>query len=166
MICPSCGAENIQGEDSCANCGADLRTADIPQPASGFEQRLVAEPLATLASGEPLTVTPRTSATEALALMQEHEIGSLVVVDDGRVVGIFTEVDALAKLTDGADDDATMAELMTPDPVMLRPDDSIAVAIHKMAVGGFRHIPLVDDGRVVGIISARDVFRHILEVIG
>ena len=51
---------------------------------------------------------------------------------------------------------------MTADPVVLRPDDSIAVAINKMAVGGFRHIPLVVDGRAIGIVSARDVFRHIL----
>jgi CBS domain-containing protein len=165
MICPSCGAENIQGEDSCANCGADLRTADIPHPSSSFESRLVAEPLSMLAGGAPLTVSPSTPASEALRTMQEHEIGSLIVEDGGRVVGIFTEIDALAKLTDANLDGLTMAELMTPDPVMLRPDDSIAVAIHKMAVGGFRHIPLVDDGRALAIISARDVFRHILEVI-
>jgi CBS domain-containing protein len=165
MICPSCGAENIQGEDSCANCGADLRTADIPQPGSSFEQRLVAEPLAVLAGGAPVTVSPETPATEALRLMQEHEIGSLVVERDGKVVGIFTEVDALVKLTDRSAEGLTMAELMTADPVVLRPDDSIAVAIHKMAVGGFRHIPLVADGRATAVVSARDVFRHILDVI-
>ena len=51
---------------------------------------------------------------------------------------------------------------MTADPVVLRPDDSIAVAINKMAVGGFRHIPLVVDGQATGIVSARDVFKHIL----
>jgi CBS domain-containing protein len=53
---------------------------------------------------------------------------------------------------------------MTTDPVVLRPDDSVAVAIHKMAVGGFRHIPLVDDGRATGIVTARDLFRHILKL--
>jgi CBS domain-containing protein len=165
MICPSCGAENIQGDDNCANCGADLRTADIPQPSNTFEQRLVAEPLSTLAGGVPLSVTPSTPAAEALRTMQQHEIGSLVVEHDGRVVGIFTEIDALAKLTDANLAGLTMAELMTPDPVVLRPDDSIAVAIHKMAVGGFRHIPLVDNGRATAVITARDVFRHILDVI-
>jgi CBS domain-containing protein len=66
---------------------------------------------------------------------------------------------------DGAPLDATrVADLMTADPVVLRPDDSVAVAIHKMAVGGFRHIPLVEDGHATGIVSARDVFRHILNV--
>ena len=54
---------------------------------------------------------------------------------------------------------------LTPDdrrPVVLRGNDSIAVALHKMAVGGFRHIPLVENGHATGIVSARDVFRHIL----
>ena len=48
----------------------------------------------------------------------------------------------------------------------MRTDDTIAVAIHKMAVGGFRHIPLVVDGRVKGIVTAQDVFRHILQILG
>ena len=55
---------------------------------------------------------------------------------------------------------------MTPDPVVLRHDDTTAVALHKMAVGGFRHIPIVEDGRLVGLIQARNLFKHLLEVIG
>jgi CBS domain-containing protein len=54
---------------------------------------------------------------------------------------------------------------MTADPVVLRPDDSVAVAIHKMAVGGFRHIPLVTEGRAAGIVSARDLFKYILDAL-
>ncbi len=55
---------------------------------------------------------------------------------------------------------------MTPDPAVLRQDDTIAIAIHKMAVGGFRHMPLVEDGHVKGIVTAQDVFRHILRILG
>jgi CBS domain-containing protein len=55
---------------------------------------------------------------------------------------------------------------MTQDPVVLRHDDPIAVAIHKMAVGGFRHIPILDGGGLpTGVVSAKDVFRHIAEII-
>jgi len=54
---------------------------------------------------------------------------------------------------------------MTTDPVVLRHDDSLAVAIHKMAVGGFRHIPLIEDGRPTGIVSARDIFGYILRLL-
>ena len=56
-------------------------------------------------------------------------------------------------------------DFMTPDPVVLRHDDPIALAINKMAVGGFRHIPLVRDGHPTGVVTARDVFRHIAEVL-
>jgi CBS domain-containing protein len=165
MICPSCGTENIQGEDNCANCGADLRTSDIPQRANSFEQRLMDEPLSALADVELLSVATTTPAAEAVRLMQERNIGSVVVERDGRVVGIFTEADALLKLSAPAADGRSVGELMTADPVVLRSDDSVAVAIHKMAVGGFRHIPLVDAGRATGIVTARDLFRHILGVI-
>jgi CBS domain-containing protein len=55
---------------------------------------------------------------------------------------------------------------MTTDPVVLRAEDSLAVAIQKMAIGGFRHIPLVDDGRPIGIVTSTDVFRHVLRVVG
>jgi CBS domain-containing protein len=78
------------------------------------------------------------------------------------VRGILSERDLVMKLDDATLERTTVADLMTPDPVVLRPDDSIAVAINKMAVGGFRHIPLVIDGQATGIVSARDVFRHIL----
>ena len=54
---------------------------------------------------------------------------------------------------------------MTPDPVVLRHDDPIAIAIHKMAVGGFRHIPIVEDGRPTGVVTARDVFHHLAEAL-
>ena len=53
---------------------------------------------------------------------------------------------------------------MTHDPVVLRHDDTIAVALNKMAVGGFRHIPIVEDGRPVGVVTARDVFRHLAQI--
>jgi CBS domain-containing protein len=55
---------------------------------------------------------------------------------------------------------------MTHDPVVLRHDETIAVALNKMAVGGFRHIPIVDDGRPTGVVSARDVFHHLAESLG
>ena len=57
-------------------------------------------------------------------------------------------------------------DFMTPDPVVLRPEDTIAVAIHKMAVGEFRHIPIVEDGRPIGVVAAADVFRHLVRSLG
>jgi CBS domain-containing protein len=165
MICPSCGTENIQGDDLCSNCGTELAGVDKPQPGNSFEDRLINEPLSALAGVELLALGPEATAAEALRQMQERNVGSLVVEQDGRVVGIFTEVDALLKLTDGESTEQQVSQLMTTDPVVLRAEDSVAVAIHKMAVGGFRHIPLVENGHATGIVSARDLFRHILDVI-
>jgi CBS domain-containing protein len=85
-----------------------------------------------------------------------------VTVDD-RLVGIFTDRDAVVKAA-GKDLDAyKVRDFMTADPVVLRHDDPIALAIHKMAVGGFRHIPVIKDGRPTGVVTARDVFHHLAE---
>ncbi len=163
MICPSCGFENIQGVDECENCGADLRTEDLPEPSSGFEVSLFGVPLATVGHHAPLTIMPSASAADAVRQMQAAGVGCLLVEDQsGALRGVLSERDLVLKLYRTPLEGVKVADLMTPDPVVLRDDDSVAVAIHKMAVGGFRHIPLVADGHATGIVSARDLFAHIL----
>ena len=97
--------------------------------------------------------------------MQAAGVGCLIVEDDGVVtrhpVRARPGHEARRRRLDGV----TVGQLMTRDPVVLRPDDSVAVAIHKMAVGGFRHIPLVENGHATGIVSARDLFKHILDAL-
>jgi len=83
-----------------------------------------------------------------------------------RRVGIFTERDALLKLAGKSLSGKTIGDVMTRDPVVLREDDTVAVAINKMAVGGFRHIPVVDRSGPTGIVTARDVFHRIAEIVG
>ncbi len=166
MICPVCHYENLQGLDNCENCGADLRTADIPQPGNAFELLLVDVPLAELEPRQPVTIAAGETAAAAVRRMQDEQIGCVLVVDGERLVGVFTEHDALLKLAGTPMDGVTVDEVMTPDPVVLRHQDNVAVAIHKMAVGGFRHIPLVEDGAPTGIVTSRDIFRHILAILG
>ena len=163
MICPVCGFNNLQGEDVCENCGADLRASDIPEPSSAFEASLVDVPLTAVRHHTPLTIAPSASAADAVRQMQAANVGCLLVEDaDGNLRGILSERDLVMKLDKPRLEGVSVADLMTSDPVALRPDDSVAIAIHKMAVGGFRHIPLVADGRATGIVSARDLLRHIL----
>jgi len=164
MICPSCGFENIQGVDECENCGADLRDADIPGASSAFEASLVDVPLAAVRHHTPMTIDPAAPAADAVRQMKDAGVGCLLVEDaKGTLHGILSERDLLMKLTGTRLDEVSVSDLMTADPVVLREDDSIAIALHKMAVGGFRHIPLVEEnGHATGIVSARDVFRHIL----
>jgi CBS domain-containing protein len=166
MRCPACGFENYTGEDSCANCGADLSAADVPQDPASFQDRLLGEHLAAIATGEPPTVEPTLPAAKAIARMHEVGLDCLLVVHEGRLVGIFTERDAVLKLADKRLELYDVRDVMTRDPVVLRPDDSLAVAIHKMAVGGFRHIPVLDGERPIGVVAARDVFHHVLSVVG
>ena len=166
MICPSCGFENIQGTDECDNCGADLRIADLPQPSGGFEKDLVSMPLAAVRHHTPLTIDPSASAADAVRQMQSANVGCLLVEDgQGVLRGVLSERDLLMRLTGTKLEGVSVADLMTSDPVVLRGDDSVAVAIHKMAVGGFRHIPLVTDGHATGIVSARDIFAHVLSAL-
>jgi CBS domain-containing protein len=166
VICPNCGFENIQGADECENCGADLRTADIPSPSNAFEAKLVDVPLSEVHPHLPMTISSTATEADAVAQMQAANVGCLVVADNGEVRGILSERDLVMKAGDGVPlDGMTVGSLMTPDPVVLRDDDSVAVAIHKMAIGGFRHIPLVSDGHATGIVSARDLFRYILDAL-
>jgi CBS domain-containing protein len=164
--CPVCGHENYAGEDACEACGADLRAMDVPQDAIDFHGRLLGEHLEALGIERPPTVVAGTSAKAAIARMKDDGLECLLVVDGDRLRGIVTYQDAILKLQGRALEGMVVDALMTPDPVVLRHDDTTAVALHKMAVGGFRHIPIVEDGRLLGLIQARNLFGHLLEVIG
>lgn len=166
MLCPVCRHDNFEGEDSCDNCGADLRTSDIPQAATTYRLPLLGEHLDELRVGPPEVVDADADADEAVRRMHDTGADCVLVVDDGRLVGIFTDRDAVLKVAGRPVEDRPIAGLMTRDPVVLRHDDTIAVAIHKMAIGGFRHIPIVDRGRPVGVVTARDIFRHLAESLG
>jgi CBS domain-containing protein len=161
MKCPVCGWQNFLGEDVCENCGADLWRSDTPEEPTSFHGRLLGMPLDKLGVARPATADVETSAGEAIERMRRDGIDCLLVVEAGDLVGIFTDRDAVLKVGVRAADPRPLRQVMTPDPVVLRRDDPVAVAIHKMAVGEFRHVPIVDDGRPIGVVSAKDIFRHL-----
>ena len=167
MRCPVCGFENLLGSDVCDNCGSDLAGHDTPQRATEFHGRVLGEHLETLATGTPETIEASADVNEAVSRMHDKGIDCVLVTDGGRLVGIFTDRDAVLKVAGRPPGTSQpIGELMTPDPVVLRTDETIAVAINKMAVGGFRHITILDDGRPTGVISARDVFHHLVDALG
>ena len=88
-----------------------------------------------------------------------------MIVDGGKLVGIFSERDALMKLNTETPKlrDRPISQFMTPDPVTLEANDKIAFAVHKMNVGGYRHVPILFDGKLVGVISIRDILRYLTE---
>jgi signal-transduction protein with cAMP-binding, CBS, and nucleotidyltransferase domain len=166
MLCPSCRYDNFEGEDTCHHCGADLAAGDVPQPAQEFHDTILGDHLDHLGVGSPKLVDPGMSVGEAIRRMHAEGSDCLLVTDGGKLVGIFTDRDAVVKAAGKPLDAFEVRAFMTRDPVVLRREDTIAVAIHKMAVGEFRHIPIVDDGRPIGVVSAADVFRHLVNSLG
>jgi len=105
-----------------------------------------------------ITVPADTTVRTAAHMMKEYRIGSVMVVEGERLVGIFTERDALFRvLAGGLDPDRTrLDQVMTPDPTTIAPDRPMVHALHLMHDGGFRHLPVVERGRPVGVLSIRD----------
>ncbi len=116
--------------------------------------------ISNIIAGRPLVSGNKDMTVRAACrLMAENRIGALVIVDNNRIAGIFTERDALNKvLAGGLDPDATkLAQVMVKDPQTIRTDKPLGYALQFMADGGFRHVPVVDaDGAPVGMVSARD----------
>jgi CBS domain-containing protein len=165
LHCPVCGFENLTGAEVCDNCGADLGGHDVPQQPVTFQGRLMGEHLDELGAPPPLTVSPETTLDVVVELMRDAGADCVLVMAGDRLVGIFTDRDAVVKAADKALAASSVRDFMTPDPVVLRHDDPIAIAIHKMAVGGFRHIPILDGDRPTGVVTARDVFHHLASVL-
>ena len=114
---------------------------------------------------EPVTAPATLTVSEAARLMKERRVGAIMVVQDGKLAGIFTERDALIRvLAEGRDVQATrLADVMTCNPRTIHPDKSFAEALQMMYGGSFRHVPVVEDGRPVGMVSARDALGPELE---
>jgi CBS domain-containing protein len=106
----------------------------------------------------PLTASADMTVTAGSRLMKEKRVGAILVVDNGRLAGIFTERDAVFRvIAEGRSPDTTrLAEVMTANPRTMAPDRPFGHALHLMYEGGFRHVPVVDDGRPIGMVSARD----------
>ena len=106
----------------------------------------------------PITVTKSVTVIEAARTMKRHNVGALLVVDGTHLCGIFTERDALFRvLAEGRDPaTTTLSQVMTAQPQTVHPDKPFLHALRIMHVGRFRHLPVVEDGRPLGMVSARD----------
>src|SRR3954464_9395507 len=124
--------------------------------ADGVAVRTVAEVMST----EPVTSVPSETIAEAAARMADHRVGSVIVVDGERPIGILTERDLVRFGASGAASEGTkVSEWMTEDPDCIGPDVSVQDAFNSLAEHGYRHIPVVDDGKLVGVVSLRDLMR-------
>lgn len=167
MICPHCSFDNFPGNEQCENCQADLTQLDRPVAQDRVERSLMEDVVGQL-NPRPAVTLPRTATVgEAIQVMLENDIGAvLVVAEDGRLAGIFSERDLLTRVaTPNADNTMQpIGEFMTPAPETVRPTDSLAFVLHKMDCGGYRHLPVLKDGQPLGMISVRDMLRHITQL--
>lgn len=104
------------------------------------------------------TVSPATTVGEAVALMAQHRIGSTLVMEGHRLEGIFTERDTVRAISQSHDAPGhEVSSWMTRDPMTVGPDEGVESALNTMLEHGFRHLPVVENGEVIGIVSIRDL---------
>ncbi len=126
------------------------------------------QPIRSLTSlRSPVSISLSATAADAIDAMTANHIGCVLVVDQERLVGVFTERDVLRKIAGQGIEPKTLPvrDVMTPDPECLTLDDSLAYALHHMSVGGFRHIPLIDsEGRPTGVIAMRAIVEFMVDL--
>ncbi|HXG76156.1 MAG TPA: CBS domain-containing protein [Gaiellaceae bacterium] len=119
--------------------------------------------IADIMTRELVTVDEGASIADAAVRMAERHVGAALVFTGERLAGILTERDVLRAVAEGRVGSSTAAELMTRHPETVEPGESTSTAATLMIHGGFRHLPVVDGGRVVGIVSIRDLMRVVLD---
>ena len=107
----------------------------------------------------PISLSPRMNVREAVEIMAQHGIGAVPVLDGVRLVGMFSERDLLTRVVAVGLNPVgtTLEQVMTKDPKTISGDATLHDAFVAMHEGGFRHLPVVGDGQVVGVISIRDI---------
>ncbi len=114
-------------------------------------------------SRDLLIVEPGETITGVAQRMVERNLGAVLVFDRGRLGGIMTERDLMRAVAQGLPGDALVSQYMTRNPETIAPDDTTQHAAVLMIHGGFRHLPVVEQDDVVGILSIRDLMRVVLE---
>ena len=164
MICPYCGHYNLEGLDNCEECLQDLSTLGVPLPTEGVQKRLMEDTVGRVSFDHLVVVGPTDSVAQAVSRIKAIGIGQAVVVENEKPVGILTERDLLYKMA-GPETDLhkiPVSEWMTPKPDVVERGDSVRVIVNKMSLGGYRHVLIVKDGKLVGIISAKAIANYIL----
>lgn len=165
MICPACGADNIEGADICETCGQSISLERAPK--NSVEAAICRDTIASLPLKTPLTSSPDAPLGDVLTVLSTNAIGAVCITDDNhRPIGIFSERDALIRVgPDYRDHLGTpIANFMTSDPQTVNKNTPITFAVHQMDVGHYRHLPVIDDeGRVTAVISIRDLLRYLTQ---
>lgn len=165
--CDFCGYENIQGEDRCVQCLHSLMQRNLPKPKQDdqFQRVMMTTPVGHLLTGKDLLVSsPTDSIQKIVKIFQDQNKNCVLIYKKKKLVGIISLRDILRKVVIAHRDLSKVKaeEVMTPNPEYVKADDPIAYAVNKMAMGGFRHLPvLAADGTPLSIIMIKDVLKYL-----
>lgn len=129
-----------------------------------FQLHLETETVEHAHPAKPICAEPDDSIRQVLQALQEAQTGAAMICREGRLLGIFTERDALKLLASGADLEAAVSTVMVANPVTLRAKDTVGKAISLMSAGGFRRLPIVDaNGKITGLLKVSSILRYLVE---
>lgn len=128
------------------------------------DESLLDLPISKLPLRTAVLVDGSATVADAVQAMNIHHTGCVLVQNEARLVGIFTERDIITKVFGRDDCHAVRVEdVMTPNPEALETKDCLAFALNHMSVGGYRHIPIMEGGRPVGVLSVRDIVDYLAD---
>jgi CBS domain-containing protein len=165
--CPSCGFMNVLGEDYCEQCFHSLMQRGLPKPKKddAFQNVMMTAPVSELLTGADLLVAKSSDTIEKVVkILQKENKTCVLVYDKKKLVGIISLRDLLRKVVGKYPNlsKVKVSTAMTPNPEYVRTEDPIAFAVNKMAMGGFRHVPVLNrDGSPLSIISIKDVMHYL-----
>ena len=168
--CPYCGHPNIAGSDHCDKCLHSLTMKDLPQPGKDKLQKMVmTESVKNFISKvPPIIAEPETSVQEVIERMQALPTKGCVLICDKKtrkILGIASIRDILLKVAGRVSEKDRpkfpVSRIMTPNPECLEKDAPLSFALHKMHIGRFRHVPVIDNGIPIGVVSTRDLIEYL-----
>ena len=165
--CPACGTESLPGADRCEQCLHSLMNVALPGPRKGesMKRALMTAPLSDLLTGKDLLVAdPDDSILKVIRIFQKDKKDCILVFKKKKLVGILSQRDIILRVLGKHKDltKVTIGAVMTPNPEFVKGEDPIAFVVNKMAMGGFRHVPvLAADGQPLSIATIRDVLKRL-----
>lgn len=159
----------MPGAEECGQCRQDLTHLDRPIPLDRFEQRLLADSIRVLQPAKTVAVRPTDSLRKALSAMVLHKVGAVVVTDEKeKLIGILSERDLTHRAVGKPEplEKLTVADFMTPRPMTVTLDEPLVYAFHKMDVGEYRHLPVVEGETPIGMISVKGLLAYVAKHLG
>ena len=163
LFCPYCGEENLLGADVCVGCQQSLTRLEGIIPTTKVRETLMKNKLADIEGKPPISVSEEATVIEAVRTMRRERVGCLLITKAGQLTGIVTERDILMQVL-GKKKDVTKTKVktvMTPNPETLTDDVPVAAAFNMMSLGEYRHLPVIKNGKPIGVLSIRDLLRYV-----